>query len=133
MDLVPCRLSHILVDEQSDKHVIFLLEENGSRRVPILIGALEATAIGRAVKGEQFSRPLTHDLLVNLIDATGCSLTSVRVTDLRDGTYYAELVLLSASNQELVIDCRPSDAVAILARLPGTPLRVADHVLEDAD
>lgn len=129
MDLVPCYLSHILIEEQTDSQVVFLAEREGSRRVPIVIGPLEAGAIARAVRAERFSRPLTHDLLVQVIEATGHTCREVRVVDLRDGTFFAELVI-AGGEREVVLDCRPSDALAILVRLPDTPLMVADKVLE---
>lgn len=132
MALKPCFLSHILLEEQGDQQVIFITEQQGSRRIPIVIGPLEATAIDRAVKGNRFPRPLTHDLLLNVVEALGHRLTSVHITDLREGTFYAEVVLTARDGAITTIDCRPSDAIALLVRVPGIPLLVSETVLAEA-
>ncbi len=128
----PCFLAQIVVDETRDEQVIFLRERDGARRIPIVIGPLEATAIDRAVKGARFPRPLTHDLLATLLNTLGAHVTAVRIIDLRQGTFYAELVLSTNDGVEHLIDCRPSDAIALLVRLPGVPLLVAETVLSEA-
>jgi len=131
MDWVPCRLSHLLIEEQTDSQVIYLSEIDGERRLPIVIGPMEASAIHRAVRGEHFARPLTHDLLAAFIEETGCDCRDIRVVDIQDGTYYAEIRLQTTAEDSMVaIDCRPSDAIALLVRLPGTDLLVADHVFD---
>ena len=132
MALRPCYLSHILLEEQGDQQVIFVTEQGGKRRIPIVIGPLEATAIDRAVKGTRFPRPLTHDLLLNLIDRLGFRLAEVRIVELREGTFYAELLLRADDGSTHTIDCRPSDAIALLVRVPGTPLLVSEDVLAEA-
>lgn len=132
MALRPCYLSHILLEEQGDQQVIFITEQGGKRRIPIVIGPLEATAIDRAVKGTRFPRPLTHDLLLNVIDTLGFHLSEVRIVELREGTFYAELLLRADDDSTHTIDCRPSDAIALLVRVPGTPLLVSEDVLAEA-
>lgn len=132
MALRPCYLSHILLEEQGDQQVIFVTETDGKRRIPIVIGPLEATAIDRAVKGTRFPRPLTHDLILNLIEALGQRLTEVRIVELREGTFYAEAVITAADGGQTTLDCRPSDAIALLVRVPGTPLLVSEDVLAEA-
>lgn len=132
MALKPCFLSHIVLEEQNDQQVIFLTEIGGSRRIPIVIGPLEAMAIDRAVKQQRFPRPLTHDLIANLIEATSLRCKEVRITDLREQTFFAELAFSDPNDKDIVIDCRPSDAIALLVRLPGTPLLIEESVLEDA-
>lgn len=132
MALKPCRLSHIVVDEANDHQVVYLQELDGPRRLPISIGPTEAQAIDRAVKGQQFPRPLTHDLLSCVIGATRHSLAEVRIVDLREKTFFAEIVLEGADKVRREIDCRPSDAIALLVRNPGTPLLVAEVVLAEA-
>jgi bifunctional DNase/RNase len=131
MALKPCHLSQLLIDESAEQFIVFIAEREGARRIPIVIGQLEAQAIDRAVKGQPFARPLTHDLLVQVIDRCGLRLDEVRITDLREGIFYAELAL-SGPAGPVVIDCRPSDALAVLARRPGTPLLVAEAVLAAA-
>jgi len=132
MALRPCYLSHVLLDEQSDQQAIFVAERVGKRRFPIVIGPFEALAIDRPIKGAQFPRPLTHDLIVNLITAARLRCREIRIVDLREGTFFAEVLLADDQGRELTLDCRPSDAIALLVRLPGTPLTVAEQVLAEA-
>lgn len=133
MSWVPCRLSHVLVEEHHDNHAIYLREIDGPRLLTIAIGPLEAGAIRRGVADERFARPLTHDLIVGLLEVTGRRCSGVRIEALEQGTYYASLLLADADGTETAIDCRPSDAIAILVRLSDVPLLVADEVFTDAD
>ncbi len=133
MPLVPCRLANVVVDEGNDHQAVILAEEGGAkRRLSIAIGPAEALAIDRAVKGQQFPRPLTHDLLTCVIAAAKHRLVEVRIVDLREKTFFAELVLCGPDEVRREIDCRPSDAVALLVRHPGVPLLVNDVVLAEA-
>lgn len=133
MPLIPCRLASIVVDEGNDHQAVILAEEGeGKRRLSISIGPAEALAIDRAVKGQQFPRPLTHDLLTCVIQATRHRLAEVRIVDLREKTFFAEIVLVGPDEVRREIDCRPSDAVALLVRHPGVPLLVADVVMAEA-
>jgi uncharacterized protein len=132
MALKPCFLSHILLEEQAEQQVIFVTEKGGKRRIPIIIGPLEALAIDRAVKGQKFPRPLTHDLIINLVQAVSYTCREIRIVDLREGTFFAELVFAGPDGKEVALDCRPSDAIALMVRLPGTPLLVEETVLAEA-
>ncbi len=133
MPLVPCRLANIVVDEGNDHQAVVVAElAEPGRRLPIPIGPAEALAIDRAVKGQQFPRPLTHDLLACIIAATQHRLVEVRIVDLREKTFFAELVLEGPDDVRREIDCRPSDAIALLVRHPGVPLLVNDVVLAEA-
>ena len=132
MALKPCFLSQILIDDQDNQFVIFVAERDGIRRIPIVIGPMEAMAIDRAVKGQKFSRPLTHDLFIQVVNAVGLQFTEVRIIDLKEGTFFAQIVMGNSNGDEdknVTVDCRPSDALALMVRLPDTPLMVADHVL----
>lgn len=130
-----CRLGQILIDEDEKRQVLFLVESEpaaaGPRRLPIAIGTQEAQAIARAVSGETFPRPLTHDLLGGVLVATGWKLTAVKITDFRDQTFWAELELTDAAGRTATVDCRPSDAIALLVRCPGAALLVAETVLAE--
>ena len=132
MSLCPCYLSHVMIDEAAQNQVILISERDGTRRFPITIGVLEATAIDRAVKEQRFPRPLTHDLIMEIIRALGGRLSAVRIVDLREQTFYAELAISAPDGREITVDCRPSDALALLVRQPGTPLQVAEAVLAEA-
>jgi uncharacterized protein len=132
MPFRPCFLSQILIDESSDQQVIFVTEREGGRRMPITIGPLEAMAIDRAIKGQRFPRPLTHDLLISVLDRLKATCREVRIVDLREGTFFAQLVLVTAEGKETILDCRPSDAIAVMVRIPQVPLLVAEEVLAEA-
>jgi len=133
MPLVSCRLTNVVVDEGNDHQAVILAEDGGThRRLSIAIGPAEALAIDRAVKGQQFPRPLTHDLLTCVIGATKHHLVEIRIVDLREKTFFAELVLVGPDEVRREIDCRPSDAIALLVRHPGVPLMVNDVVLAEA-
>jgi uncharacterized protein len=119
------------VDEQQQSQTAFLAECAGPRRLPIAVGVHEAQSITRALAGHAFPRPLTHDLLLRVLDAAGLRLAGVHIADLREQTFYAELVLTGADGREQRIDCRPSDALALIARRPGTGLTVAAALLDE--
>lgn len=127
LDLVGVR-----VELPANQPIVLLKERDGVRYLPIWIGAVEATAIAFALQGVETSRPLTHDLIVDLLEATGHELTAVRITDLRDGTFFAELVLTDQAGDTVEVSSRPSDAIAIAARLPDIALFSAPGVLDEA-
>jgi bifunctional DNase/RNase len=107
-------------------YALILKEVNGARRLPIIIGAFEAQSIALEMEGIKPPRPLTHDLLKNVMDSLGVSLNDVFINELRDGTFYAKL---SLDSQE--VDSRPSDAIALAVRY-GVPIYVADKVMDEA-
>ena len=111
----------------------FLLREvDGEREFPILIGIFEATSIDRRVKNISRPRPLTHDLIVEVVDSLGGELDSVVITELRDATYYANL-RIKRDGEIIEIDTRPSDAIAIAVTCsPRLPIYVAENVLDEA-
>jgi bifunctional DNase/RNase len=114
-----------------EPHRIVVLKEIGAERyLPIRIGPCEAEAISVGVKGIDVQRPLTHDLIVNVLDALDAELSHVQVTELADDTFYATLAI-SAAEAEIEVDVRPSDAIAIAVRL-GAPIYVAEAVMDDA-
>jgi len=107
-----------------------LLVDDVGRCLPIVIGKTEELAIDRALKKVDFSRPLTHELVVSTLKALDVSLTEVCVVDLRENTFYGELVL-ARGGEEIRVDCRPSDGIA-LAMLTGAKVTVAEHVIAQA-
>jgi bifunctional DNase/RNase len=126
---VQMQLSRIIISEINDQQVIYLKEVGGDRQFPILIGIFEATSIDRRVKNRPNLRPLTHDLLVNIVDQMGGELDSVVITELKDHTYFVKLRI--RSNGEIVeIDSRPSDAIAVAVTCsPQLPIYVSEEVL----
>jgi bifunctional DNase/RNase len=107
-------------------YALILKEVNGNRRLPIIIGAAEAQSIALEMEGIKPPRPLTHDLMKNIITAFGGELQEVVIDELREGTFYAKLNL---DNQ--VVDSRPSDAIALAVRY-GAQIYVATAVMEEA-
>jgi len=105
-------------------------DEGGGRMLPIWIGPQEATSIFVAIEGAETPRPLSHDLMKALIEAMDARVERVDVTRIEAGTFYAEITLRTARGSR-VIDSRPSDAIALAARVDA-PIWVADDVLEDA-
>jgi bifunctional DNase/RNase len=124
-------LSRIIISEINDQQVIYLREVEGNRTFPILIGIFEATSIDRRVKHQQSPRPLTHDLIVSIIEQMGGELQDVVISELRDHTYFAKLRIRHEG--ELVeVDARPSDAIAVAVTCePALPIYVAEEVLND--
>lgn len=129
--MVEVRVVGVALDS-SGSHVILLAPRNEkpTRVLPIWIGAQEATSIFVAIEGAETPRPLAHDLMKSLIEALGASVDRVDVTRIEGGTYYAE-VTLATPDGALLIDARPSDAVALAART-AAPIHVAEAVLDEA-
>lgn len=111
-------------------YAILLKEVSGTRRLPIIIGAFEAQAIALEIEGIKPPRPLTHDLLKNIIDNLGAVIIEVIVDELKENTFYAKIILdISAITNE--IDSRPSDAIALAVRAQA-PIYVAESVMQAA-
>lgn len=128
--MVPMHLSRILIREMADMQVIELTETGGTRKFPIVIGLPEAFAIDRRIKGVQISRPQTHDLLAEIIRALGGTLKAIHIHDLEAGTFFAKL-MIERDGEIIVVDSRPSDAIA-LGVADGVPMLVDDRVLDEA-
>lgn len=117
----------VRVEMPSNQPIVLLREVEGDRYLPIWIGATEATAIAYVQQGVVPPRPLTHDLLKDVIDALDRSLTEVRITRLEDGVFFADLHL----SEGVVVSARPSDAIALALRM-SSPIEVDDAVLDEA-
>ncbi len=125
---IPVELSQILINETVDQQIIILKEQDGDRSFPIVIGMPEILAIDRRLKGYELPRPLTHDLLANVIEQLGGRVSRVVINDLREHTFYARIYVLRDS-KEIEIDSRPSDAIALACGLT-VPLFVEDRVFD---
>ncbi len=123
-------LHKIIINELQETQHIVLREVNGKRQFPIVIVRDLAFAIKRRLDGFQHPRPLTHDLLANIIDELGGTVEQIKITDLHDATYYARIVL-KQGDKLIDIDSRPSDAIA-LGIAGNVPIYVEEHVLEAA-
>ncbi|MEE8489502.1 MAG: bifunctional nuclease family protein [Acidimicrobiia bacterium] len=128
--MIPMDVVGVRVELPSNQPIVLLREKDGSRYLPIWIGANEATAIAIALEGIQPPRPLTHDLMRSVIDAVGALAVRVVITEMRDSVFYADLAL-DVSGKEVQISSRPSDAIALAVRT-GTPVFTISGVLEEA-
>ncbi|KAA3599180.1 MAG: bifunctional nuclease family protein [Candidatus Scalindua sp. AMX11] len=127
--MVHMELSRIMISENSDHQIIVLKEKDGQRSFPIVIGLHEAWAIDRAVKGIPTPRPLTHDLLTNVIVQLCGGILRIEVSELKNNTFYAKIIV-NKNGSNLEIDSRPSDAIA-LAMQNSTPIYVSQTVLDE--
>ena len=121
-------LSHSIT--QTHSYAVVLVEVNGLRRLPIVIGGFEAQAIAVALEKMQPSRPLTHDLMKNFMTAFNIELHEIIISDLQEGIFYSKLVC-SSDNYTIDIDSRTSDALALAVRF-GCPVYTYEHILESA-
>ena len=127
--MVEMQLAAVRVDLQSNTPVVLLQEAAGTRRtLPIFIGAPEATAIAYAMQNVAVARPLTHDLMRDLLVDLGAQVDAVVITELREQTFYAE-IRITLGGQKHVVSSRPSDAIALAARI-GTTIYVEDELLD---
>ena len=117
----------VRVEMPSNNPIVLLREVSGDRYLPIWIGAVEATAIAFAQQGVTPPRPLTHDLLRDVLEATGQRLDEVRIVDMQDRVFFAQLVFDGGAQ----VDARPSDSIALALRT-GTRIVCAESVLEEA-
>ena len=121
-------LSHSIT--QTHSYAVVLGEINGLRRLPIVIGAFEAQAIAVALEKMQPSRPLTHDLMKNFLQAFNIELHEIIICDLQEGIFFSKLICSSA-NDTIEIDSRTSDALALAVRF-GCPIYTYENILENA-
>jgi len=127
--MVRVQLRAVRVDLQSNTPVLLLQETEGEgRTLPIFIGSPEATSIAYSLQGVSMPRPLTHDLMRDVLSALDVSVERVIITELRSSTYYAEMHLVRGE-ERTVVSSRPSDAVAVAVRTK-TPLFVSDELME---
>ena len=127
---IEVELSRLIVNETAEEQLVVLKERGGVRKLPIVIGITEIFAIDRRIKGMKPPRPMTHDLLNNVIKAIGINIEKIVIKDLRGHIFYAGLYL-SLDGKITEIDARPSDAIA-LAVASGAPVFVCEKVFEKA-
>lgn len=115
--------------DTEDLERAFVLLSAGDRKLPIVIGPCEAASIAYALSGQRHDRPLTHDLMRTILERTGLDIDRVVIDDLWRGVFYGKIVLKDSSGDELVVDCRPSDAIAMAVRT-DSPVFVAEGILD---
>jgi len=118
----------IMMDPKASNPVVVLVEPKSQKALPIWIGVFEAEAISRGLEDVVTLRPMTHDLMKQILDTLQASITRVVINDLKENTFYARLYV-SMDGEELIIDSRPSDAIALAVRVKA-PIYVAESVLE---
>jgi bifunctional DNase/RNase len=123
----PMSISGLTVDPITNSPIVILKEIDGDGTLPIWIGLLEATAIASELEGIKFSRPMTHDLLKNMMDMVHVRVSKIEVCDLKNNTYYAR-INFEFNGKEMSIDARPSDAIALSLRLDA-PIFVSEDVI----
>lgn len=128
-DLVEVEVCRLVVQQSDDHQLVHLRVLDGDRSFPIVIGFFEAREMQWKLLGQQAPRPMTHDLIGRLLEATDWHLRRVVVNDLSTGTFFAMLDLVHGDEAKLV-DCRPSDAIALAIQL-RCPIFVARHVLDE--
>lgn len=122
-------ITGIASDTRNMQPVVILKEKSGERELYIWIGPVEAMALQRAMNKEIFQRPLTHELLRNVIDKTGVNVEHIEIDDLKDHTYYATIYLKNPDSKLVTVDARPSDSL-VLATWMGVPIFVSEKVIE---
>jgi len=128
--MIEVTINSIRVSLMSQNRIVVLQEKGAERYLPIWIGAFEADAITIPLQKMEVSRPLTHDLLRNLLELLGAIVKRVVVTELKEETFFAEIVL-DVHGRELRVDARPSDAIALAVRTQA-PIFVEEAVLDEA-
>jgi len=130
--VIPMSLLGVRVEVPTNQPIVLLREEDGTRYLPIFIGAPEATAIAYALQGVETPRPMTHDLFTTVMDELGARLEQVEITDLDDGTFFAEITLRHAAGVTR-LSARPSDAFALAVRqVHPVPILASEDVLAEA-
>jgi len=127
-DTIQMAVGGLTLDPVTKTPIVILKDTENKLNLPIWIGLLEATAMATEIEGIKMARPMTHDLLKTILGEVGCSVESVEITELKENTYYAS-VNLKLAGRQVIIDSRPSDAIALALRTKS-PIYVAKAVLE---
>ena len=124
----PMQISALAVDTLTKSPIVLLKEVDGERTLPIWIGLLEANAIAVELEGIKLARPMTHDLLKNILEMIDVQVERIEITELRNNTFYA-IIHVKYRDKDFTIDARPSDALALSLRVDA-PIFVAEEVIE---
>jgi bifunctional DNase/RNase len=128
--MIEMELAGVRVELPTNQPIVLLKEREGERYLPIWIGAAEAAAIALSLQGVVTPRPMTHDLMKNLLDEVGAQVQRIEITELREGTYFANINMRMNGNA-YEISARPSDAIALAVRVEA-PIFADEEVLTDA-
>ena len=127
-ELMEVKVMGIVVDPKASNPVVVLVDLTGQKALPIWIGVFEAEAISRGLEDVVTLRPMTHDLMKQILDTFQASLTRVVISDIKGNTFYANLHL-NIEGREMIVDSRPSDAIALAVRVKA-PIFIAESVIE---
>lgn len=116
LTLIEMSLEGVRIEFPSQRPILLLKEREGDRYLPIWVGTFEASAIALELSNIKTPRPMTHDLIVNILTGVNIKIESIEICDIRDNTFYAFLNIKQARNKLIKIDSRPSDAIAIAVR-----------------
>ena len=128
--MIELNLVGVRVELPSNQPIVLLKEREGERYLPIWIGAVEATAIAFALQGVVTARPMTHDLMKNVLEEVGVHVERIVITELKDGTYYAT-IRMAQNGSRFEVSSRPSDAIALAVRV-NVPIFANEDVLTEA-
>ena len=128
--MIELNLVGVRVELPTNQPIVLLREREGERYLPIWIGAMEATAIAFALQGIVTARPMTHDLMKNVLEEVGVRVERIVITELKEGTFYA-IIQLSQNGSSYEVSSRPSDAIALAVRV-NVPIFANEDVLTEA-
>jgi len=128
--MIEMRVMGIALDTRTGSPIVVLHDKDNRKALPIWIGSAEASAIIRKIENLTVARPMTHDLIINIIQKTGYELDRIEINDVEKETYYATLFLTNDEGKEFEIDARPSDAIAVAIRVDA-PIFVTANVLSN--
>ncbi len=128
--MIEMKVMGIAIDTASGSPIIVLNDKDNRKALPIWIGSAEASAIIRKIENIKVLRPMTHDLIIDVIDKTGYSVDRIEINDVEKETYFSTIYLINDEGKEVTIDSRPSDAIAVAIRVDA-PIFVSAKVLAD--
>ena len=129
--MIPVKVTKISYHSESKSYAVILKEITGEKCLPVIVGSFEAQSIALAIETVDTPRPLTHDLICDVITGVDSVLNTVRINGLEEGVFFAQLEIESTTFGKRNIDARPSDAIAIALRM-DTPILVANKVIDEA-
>lgn len=128
--MIEMKVMGIAIDTASGSPIIVLNDKENRKALPIWIGSAEASAIIRKIENIKVIRPMTHDLIIDVIEKTGYNVTRVEINDVEKDTYFSTIYLSNGNDEEVTIDARPSDAIAVAIRVEA-PIFVSAKVIAD--
>ena len=126
--MIEMQVMGIALDTRTGAPIVVLHDLENRKALPIWIGSAEASAIIRKIENIEVARPMTHDLIINMVEDLGGEINRIEINDVADDTYYANIVINTSDNKEVFVDSRPSDAIAVAIRV-DVPIYISSKVL----